>query len=486
LQIAEWGIKNGQSEFHIPKYLEPSNPVFHMLIDSHAHLEMKDFDKDRDRVIARALEAGVSHIITVATTVSDVPKALKIAQKNESVYVAIGIHPHESKDIAPGDFDELHRLSKEKKVVAFGEIGLDFYRNYSPRQVQLTRFRELLRLGKDIGLPVIIHDRDAHEEILDILQEEGNGQWKGVFHCFSGDYFLAQKIIQMGFLLSIPGTVTFDKAIIQQEVVRRISLEKILLETDCPYLAPVPYRGKRNEPAYIRSTAEKVASLKEVSFEDVARITSVNTKLLFGVGEDIPRGKIVYPIRNSLYLNITNRCSNRCTFCWKNASFVVKGHDLELSREPEADELLQAIGDPKQYREIVFCGFGEPLLRLDLVKTVAAELKKKGGRVRIDTDGQANLVYGRNILPELKGLVDAISVSLNAENAPKYHRLCRSPFGEEGFRGILDFIREAKKAIPEVVATVVEMPGVDIKACRRLAEDELGVQFKVRAYDEVG
>jgi len=457
-----------------------------MLVDSHAHLEMKDFDKDRDRVIARALAAGVSHIITVATTIPDAQKALNIAQKNESVYVAIGIHPHEVKDISEGDYDELRSLTQEKKVVAFGEIGLDFYRNHSPREIQLSRFRELLRLGKDLGLPIILHDRDAHAEILKILQEEGNGQWKGVFHCFSGDYEMARKILRMGFLISIPGTITFKKSTTQQEVVRRIPLEKILLETDCPYLAPAPFRGKRNEPAYIRNTAARVASLKGLSFEDVARITSLNVKLLFGVGEEIPRGKIVYPIRHSLYLNITNRCSNRCSFCAKNVSYIVRGHDLELAREPSVEELIQAVGDPKRYQEIVFCGFGEPLLRLDAVKAVAAELKKKGARVRIDTDGQANLIYGRNILPELRGLVDAISVSLNAENAAKYHRLCRSPFGEAGFQGILDFIREAKKVIPEVVATIVEMPGVDVEACRQLAEDELGVKFKRRAYDEVG
>jgi TatD DNase family protein len=457
-----------------------------MIIDSHAHLEMKDFDKDRNRVIARAVEAGVRHIITVATTIPDVHKALDIAQKNESVFLSIGIHPHEAKDIREGDYAELRSLSKEKKVVAFGEIGLDFYRNHSPRQVQLARFRELLRLGKDLQLPIILHDRDAHEEILKILREEGNGRWRGVFHCFSGDVPLAKKVIQMGFFISIPGTVTFSKATTQQEVVRCIPLEKILLETDCPYLAPEPYRGKRNEPAFIRNTAEKVASLKSLSFEDVCRITSLNARALFGIGEELPKGKIVYPIRNSLYLNLTNRCSNLCTFCAKKASYVVKGHDLELSREPSAEELVQAVGDPQRYQEIVFCGFGEPLLRLETVKTVAAELKKKGARVRIDTDGQANLVYGRNILPELKGLVDAVSVSLNAESPEKYQRLCRSPFGEESFHGILDFIREAKKVIPEVVATIVEMPGVDIEACRRLAEEELGVKFKRRAYDEVG
>ena len=457
-----------------------------MLIDSHAHLEMKDFDKDRNRVIARAVEAGVRHIITVATTIPDGHKALDIAQKNESVFLSIGIHPHEAKDIREGDYAELRSLSKEKKVVAFGEIGLDFYRNHSPRQVQLARFRELLRLGKDLQLPIILHDRDAHEEILKILKEERNGRWRGVFHCFSGDVPLAKKVIQMGFFISIPGTVTFSKATTQQEVVRCIPLEKILLETDCPYLAPEPYRGKRNEPAFIRNTAEKVASLKSLSFEDVCRITSLNARALFGIGEELPKGKIVYPIRNSLYLNLTNRCSNLCTFCAKKASYVVKGHDLELSREPSAEELVQAVGDPQRYQEIVFCGFGEPLLRLETAKTVAAELKKKGARVRIDTDGQANLVYGRNILPELKGLVDAVSVSLNAESPEKYQRLCRSPFGEESFHGILDFIREAKKVIPEVVATIVEMPGVDVEACRRLAEEELGVKFKRRAYDEVG
>ena len=457
-----------------------------MLVDSHAHLEMADFDKDRDRVIARAQEAGVNYIITVATNIPDIYKALEIVQKNAGVFLALGIHPHEAKEIKEEDFASLRRLAKEEKVVAFGEIGLDFYRKYSPREIQVRRFHELLGLAKEIGLPIIIHAREAGKEILDILRQEANGPWRGVFHCFSGDLAMAKQVIQMGFFISIPGTVTFKKSLPLQEVVQKVPLEKILLETDAPFLAPEPYRGKRNEPAYVRFTAEKIAQLKGLSLADVARITSLNARLLFGVGEDIPKGKIAYPIRNSLYLNLTNRCSNRCTFCAKNKSFIVKGHDLQLEREPEAQELIAAVGDPQKYQEIVFCGFGEPLLRLDTVKIVAAELKKKGARIRIDTDGQANLVYGRNILPELKGLVDAISVSLNAENAEKYHRLCRSPFGEEGFRGILEFIREAKKVIPEVIATVIDMPGVDVQACRRIAEEELGVKFKVRAFDEVG
>jgi TatD DNase family protein len=457
-----------------------------MLVDSHAHLEMKEFDRDRDRVIVRALEAGVKQIITVATTLPDIHKALNISRRHDCVYVAMGIHPHEVKGIRPGDYEEIRRLAKEKKVVALGEIGLDFYRNRSPREVQLKRFREQLRLAQEVGLPVIIHDRDAHEETMRVLEEEKDGPWRGVFHCFSGDVTLAQDVIRRGFYISIPGTVTFRKSAEQQEVVQKIPMERLLLETDCPYLTPEPHRGERNEPAFVRHTAEKVASLRGLSFDDVARITSVNARHLFGIGEEIPKGKISYPIRNSLYLNLTNRCSNLCTFCAKNASFIVKGHDLELDREPTVEELIQAVGDPGKYDEIVFCGFGEPLLRLDTVKAVASALKKKGARIRIDTDGQANLVYGRNILPELKGLVDAVSVSLNAANAAQYHRLCRSPFGLKGFEGVLDFIREAKKVIPEVAATVVDMPGVDVEACRRLAEEEVGVKFKKRVYDEVG
>ena len=226
-----------------------------MLIDSHAHLEMKDFDRDRDRVIVRAMEAGVNQIVTVATTLPDIRKALNISQQHACVYVAMGIHPHEVKDIRPGDYEEIRRLATEKKVVAFGEIGLDFFRNHSPREVQLDRFRELLRLGKELGLPVIIHDRDAHEETIRILEEEKDGRWRGVFHCFSGDVAIAQRVMRMGFYISIPGTVTFKKSLEQQEVVRKIPLEKILLETDCPYLAPEPHRGKRNEPAFIRHTA---------------------------------------------------------------------------------------------------------------------------------------------------------------------------------------------------------------------------------------
>jgi TatD DNase family protein len=296
---------------------------------------------------------------------------------------------------------------------------------------------------------------------------------------------MARECVEMGFFISIPGTITFPANEALREVVRGVKIENMLLETDAPYLAPVPYRGKRNEPAHVRLVAEKVAELKGLSVADVGRISSLNARRLFRLGQAEQGARIAYRIRNSLYLNITNRCSNRCSFCAKFGDFTVKGHYLRLDHEPGFAEVMAAVREHRDYDEVVFCGYGEPLLRLELVKEVAAELKKSGIMVRINTDGQANLVYARDILPELAGLIDCISVSLNAADAETYVRLCNSPFGSEAWDGIRDFLQEAKKHIPRVVASAVTIPGIDIEAVRQLA-NEIGVEFREREFAEVG
>jgi TatD DNase family protein len=296
---------------------------------------------------------------------------------------------------------------------------------------------------------------------------------------------MAKKLIEMGFSISIAGPVTYPKAEAMREVVRQVPIEHLLVETDAPYLAPQPMRGKRNEPAFVRHTAEMIAQVKGLTFDDVARITSFNAMQLFGIGKVPERGQITYPIRNSLYLNITNRCTAACTFCVRYHTDFVKGHNLRLNEEPTTEDLIREIGDPKRYAEVVFCGYGEPLLRLDVVKAVSSEVKRRGGKVRIDTNGHANLIYKRNILPELSGLVDAVSVSLNAQNAGVYEKLTQPKFGIETYDAVKDFIREAKKHIPDVTATVVSAPGVDVEACRKIAEG-LGVKFRVREYNVVG
>ncbi|HET6461143.1 MAG TPA: TatD family hydrolase [Syntrophales bacterium] len=253
-----------------------------MLADSHAHLEMKDFDRDRAEVVRRAEDAGVDLIITVGTTLDDCKKAILIAKKYKNVYAAIGIHPHDVKDIDDGTYDSLRNLAKMDKVVAFGEIGLDFFRNLSPREIQIRRFEEQMEVADEIGLPVIIHDRDAHKETVNMLEKWGRKQ-RGVIHCFSGDERMAAKCLDMGFLISIPGAITFEKSEQLRDVVRYIPVTSLLVETDAPYITPHPNRGKRNEPAYVVHTARKVAEIKGLSLEELASVTYQNTKDVFGV-----------------------------------------------------------------------------------------------------------------------------------------------------------------------------------------------------------
>jgi TatD DNase family protein len=252
-----------------------------MLIDSHAHLEMKEFDHDRDEVIGRARMAGVDFIVTVGTNLDLSRKAVLLAGHHENVYATIGIHPHDAGKIGNNTYDELKKLAGGEKIVAYGEIGLDFFRNSTPQKQQIERFSEQLQLAKELHLPVIIHDRDAHDQSLEMVK--ASGIRRGVFHCFSGDYAMARKCLDLGFYLSVPGVVTFDKAITIQNVVRQLPLSSLLLETDCPYLTPVPYRGQRNEPAYIVRTAKKVAEIKGLLWEEVAAITARNTLRLFHI-----------------------------------------------------------------------------------------------------------------------------------------------------------------------------------------------------------
>ncbi len=296
---------------------------------------------------------------------------------------------------------------------------------------------------------------------------------------------MARECIDLGFYISFPGTITYPKNDAVRDVVRSIPVDHLLVETDCPYLSPQGFRGKRNEPARVRLTAEKVAEVKGLTIEDVARVTTLNAHRLFGIGEIDQATKIAYAIRHSLYLNITNRCTNACTFCAKFKDFTVKGHQLHLEHEPDFDAVVRAIGDLGDYEEVVFCGYGEPLIRLDLVKRLAEWLHSQGVKVRINTDGQANLVHGRNIVPELAGLVDSISVSLNAPDAETYQQICRSSFGPNGYQAVKEFIAEAARLIPCVTATAVTLPGIDIDRCRKIAE-ELGVNFRAREYNEVG
>jgi TatD DNase family protein len=456
-----------------------------MFFDSHVHLDLPPLAEDEAGVVHRARAAGVSRIVTIGIDPESSAHAAAIARRHEGVYAAVGLHPHGASALSEAALERLEALARHDKVVAVGETGLDFFRDRSPRNIQRAAFREQIRLARRLGLPVIVHDRDAHDAILAVLAEEKASEVGGVIHCFSGDMAVARRALAMNFLISIPGAITYKGSEAQAEVVRKIPLEKILIETDSPFLTPAPHRGKPNEPSYVPLVARKIAEIRGLSPEDVGRVTTLSAMTLFGIPFE-EEAKVVYRIRNALYLNITNRCTNACIFCAKRDDFHVKGHYLRLPAEPSPQQVVAKVGDPRRYDEIVFCGFGEPLLRLQEVKEIARALKAKGARVRINTDGLANLVHGRNVLPELAGLADAFSVSLNAPDAETYVRICPNRFGSASFAAVLAFLREAARHAPEVTATAVDLPGLDIPAVRRLAESIPGVTFRLRPYADVG
>ena len=261
-----------------------------VFVDTHCHLDFEDLAAEREGILARAKQVGVQQIITIGIDLPTSRRAIALAEANGMIYSTIGIHPHNARELSSKDFQELLTLGRKSQVVAYGEIGLDFYRNYKPQPVQISCLHEQLNVARELGLPVVIHDREAHEEVLQILREEKAWELGGTMHCFSGDWSFAKECLDLGFYLSIAGPVTFAKAQILQNVARQCPLDRLLLETDAPFLSPVPKRGKRNEPAFLIHTAEKIASLRNITLEEVARQTTLNARRLFKLpkvdGED--------------------------------------------------------------------------------------------------------------------------------------------------------------------------------------------------------
>jgi TatD DNase family protein len=261
-----------------------------ILIDTHAHLDMPEFEADLPGVIQRAQEAGVTTIMTVGIDLTSSRRTLEIAETFPTILAIVGVHPHNAAEVGERDLDSLKDLARHEKVKAWGEIGLDFYRNLSPPAIQHERFHQQITIAKELKLPVVIHSRSAEQETITCLQEERAWEVGGVIHCFSGDAKAATRYLEMGFVISIPGVITFSKAQGLREVVKRLPPEGIILETDAPFLAPVPYRGKRNEPAYVRFTAETIAETRRQDISEVAAITTNNARRVFNLATILDRG----------------------------------------------------------------------------------------------------------------------------------------------------------------------------------------------------
>jgi TatD DNase family protein len=268
------------------------------LVDSHCHLDQPQFDADREAVIARATESGVTHIINPGVDLQSSRAALELVQQHEGIYAAVGVHPHDAKTLDAAGLEELKILTRSSKVVAIGEIGLDYYRDLSPRDVQRRAFEAQLALAAELGLPVIVHDREAHDDVVATLSDWSPHSLRsmlhgeaGVLHSFSGDVALAERALTLGFYIGVSGPVTYPGPAARagknadrlREVVRTVPMERLLIETDAPYLAPHPHRGKRNEPAYVRLVAQAIAEIRNLTLGQVAAQTYSNARMLFGL-----------------------------------------------------------------------------------------------------------------------------------------------------------------------------------------------------------
>jgi TatD DNase family protein len=257
-----------------------------MLFDSHAHLDDEQFDPDRQSLIDSLPKRGISYVVNAGADLDSSGRSIELSEQHSFIYAAVGVHPHDAREMRDSDLDTLLKLAAHSKVVAIGEIGLDYYYDNSPREVQRKRFEDQLNLALKADLPVIIHSRDAHNDTMDILKAYSSGLKGCVLHCYSGSWEMAKIYVNMGFMISLGGPVTFRNAVKAVEVAQKIDMNYMMIETDCPYLAPHPHRGKRNDPGLLYLIAERIAEIRGMKAEEVAQITLKNACRFFGISNN--------------------------------------------------------------------------------------------------------------------------------------------------------------------------------------------------------
>lgn len=454
-----------------------------MFIDTHAHLFYPNFKDDLNDVLNRAKEEGIDNILIPATDIATSKEVIGLTGKYDFIYGAVGVHPHDSENWDKSWINELKELAAHNKIKAIGEIGLDYYYDFSPVEKQKEAFRDQIELAIELNLPIVVHTRESDDDIYEIIKSYKDRNLKAQFHCFSGDKEKAKRLLDLGHYISFTGNITFKKADELREVVKYIPLNKLMIETDSPFLTPVPHRGKRNEPAYVKLVGEQIAEIHNISLEDVGRVTSYNAFKFFGIGK-IPKVSYTYQLNGNLYVNITNRCNADCYFCEREDEAVLKGYNLSMkkSEEPGAEKYIQEIGDPKNYNEIVFCGYGEPTIRWEVVKKISKYVKENGGVTRLNTDGHGNVINKKDITPEMEGIIDTVSVSLNSADPEQYSQIMG--IDKNMFFEMKDFVEKVKQFVKNVVLTIVTVDNIDIEKARKFTEDELGVTFRERPYFE--
>lgn len=452
-----------------------------MFIDTHSHLFLPDFENDLDDVISRAKENQIDRIIVPAINLETARQTLKLAEKYDMIYAAVGVHPHDTKDWNNSWLEEVERLARHRKVIAIGEIGLDYHYDFSPKEKQIEAFKAQLDLAVKLNRPAIIHNRESDEDMMKIISSYCGNNLRAQFHCFNSSLDDALEYIKMNHIVSFTGNITFKKSDELRKILAGISLDNILLETDSPYMTPEPLRGKRNEPAHVRLVAQKIAEIHKTDIGDIAKITSFNAFKFFGLNHE-SKISYTYQLGRNLYINITNRCNADCYFCNRKGDAVLHGYNLKMTKdeEPPAEVYTQQIGDPAKYDEIVFCGYGEPTIRWDVVKKIARYVKDNGGRTRMNTNGHGSFINKRDITPEFNGLIDIVSISINTIDPRQYAKIMR--LDTRFFNEMVTFAKNVKRYVEKLVMTVVSIDEIEIEKAREVVENKFGAEFRVRPY----
>jgi TatD DNase family protein len=419
------------------------------MIDSHCHLNLSQFEDDFDETVGRALGDGVTAMMNIGYDRDSARDTMGLIERYPFIYGAVGVHPHDAEKLDDDLYNEITGYLDHPRVVAVGEIGLDFYRDLSPREVQRDVFVRMLRLARERGKPVVIHCRDAFEDVVATLAAEGSG-YRGIFHAFNGTEEEARRVLDLGFHIGVGGVVTYRNSPLSRTVAS-IPLNRMVLETDSPYLTPHPLRGHRNEPAYVARVAREVASILKVTPAELDAATDRNYLEAMGIPpEQAPRG--VYRVKDTVYIQTT----------------------------PGPFAGLDAI-DTAGVAEAVVCGFGEPLEHKDRVVDAARWAAERGLRVRLHTAGLGNMIAGADVTPELAEYVDEVVVAFHGTTAAQHEQTAQAGVDPKAFEAMRDFMRRALGAGMDAVCEFVAAPHFEAEPCREFAR-ELGAQYDIRMY----
>lgn len=448
--------------------------------DSHAHLHFDHFSDDLDQVLKRAALAGITDIMIPSVDVETAEMSAWIAASRR-LWSAAAFHPEHLPESASEDgWRKLRNVLLEPRAVAIGETGLDFHHRTFPVKEQVRWFHRHIKLADALGYPLIVHSRKAEEAVL--AEIPSSISVPVILHCWNGNEELTKAAVSRGMYIGIGGPVTYKKNGKLRRNISAIPRELLLGETDSPFLPPEPYRGKRNEPAYTRLVTETLRELSEdvQSIEGMSFVLWENAMRAFRLHPVNRRADIVYKYGNSVYVNVTSRCQNNCSFCVRRHADGVNGYYLRHHRDPSEELVLSTLQalPLEDSTELVFCGFGEPTLRSNLLVRCAQAAGSRGIKTRLNTNGLCTSFMNEQSINELLGNMDAVSISLNASGEKEYNRIC-SPSVQSAWEHLLKFVKMAKASGKPVTVSAVAGSGADIYRVKTLAE-RLGVPLKVR------